>query len=146
MPRWKTSEQILIPSKDGEFFDDNWMNYNSIFQYIPPSPPWISDRNIRFEDVDLWEVISEMSGPVGVYCAWCPYEEYYIVTKQWSLWQEFEGYMANERLEKFLRENKIPYPRTNNSPTPASHKVIEKKLIITNNFKINNIMEGNAKS
>lgn len=39
MPRWKTSEQILNLPKDGEFFDENWMNYNSIFQYIPPSPP-----------------------------------------------------------------------------------------------------------
>ena len=146
MPRWKITEQIVRLSKDGEFFDDNWMDYNSIFQYMPDPTPWDSNRPIRFEDVDLWEVIAETGGPVGVYAAYQPYDEYYIVTKQWSLWQEFEGYMANERLEKFLRENKIPYPKTNNSPTPASRKVIEKKLIITNNFKTNNIMEGNAKS
>ena len=130
MPRWKTSEQILIPSKDGEFFDDNWMNYNSIFQYIPPSPPWISDRNIRFEDVDLWEVISEMSGPVGVYCAWCPYEEYYIVTNGWRIVEEFSGWMANERLESYLIKHNINYPKTDLSPTTPKNREVEKKIII----------------
>lgn len=115
MPRWKTTENILFLSKDGEYFDNNWGNFDNIFQYAPQPIPWNSHRNIRFEDVDLWEVITEESdgekGFIGVYAAYIPYEEYYIVTKDWSIWKEFEGPKANNKLEKFLIQNYINYPR-----------------------------------
>ena len=134
MPRWKATEQIINLHKDGEVFDENWMNYDSIFQYMPKQIPWDGNRPIRFEDVDLWEVITEMSGPIGVYAAYQPYAEYYIVTRHWKVWQEFEGYMANERLEQFLINNNIPYPRTNISPTPPEQRQVETKLILPNSF------------
>lgn len=115
MPRWKTTENILYLSKDGEYFDDNWMNYDLIWQYAPEPIPWDGERPIKFEDVDLWEVITEesnMDGLYGVYAAYQPYEEYYIVTHKWQIVAEFEGQKANERLEKFLIEKKISYPKT----------------------------------
>ena len=101
---------------------------------MPKQIPWDGNRPIRFEDVDLWEVITEMSGPIGVYAAYQPYAEYYIVTRHWKVWQEFEGYMANERLEQFLINNNIPYPRTNISPTPPEQRQVETKLILPNSF------------
>lgn len=134
MPRWKVTEQILNLSKDGEFFDENWMNYDRIWQYAPEPIPWDGNRPIRFEDVDLWEVISEMSGPIGVYAAYQPYAEYYVVTSGWKVVAEFEGWLANERLEQFCIANGIHYPKTNNSPTPPENRVVEKKLILPNNF------------
>jgi hypothetical protein len=133
MPRWKATEQILNLSKDGEFFDENWMNYDNIWQYAPKPMPWNGNRPIKFEDVDLWEVISEQSnscGFIGVYAAYQPYEEYYVVTKSWSIWQEFEGWMANERLEKFLIQHNIVYPQSKNSSIPTKDKIFEKKLIV----------------
>ena len=134
MPRWKVTEQIVNLSKDGEFFDENWMNYDSIFQYAPEPIPWDAPRPIRFDDVDLWEVITEMSGPIGVYAAYQPYAEYYVVTSGWRVIAEFGGYMANERLEQYLAANNIPYPKTNISPTPPEDRIVEKKLILPNNF------------
>lgn len=110
MPRWKVTEQILNLSKDGEFFDENWMNYDKIWQYAPKPIPWKESRNIKFEDVDLWEVITEISGPIGVYAAYQPYAEYYVVTKNWKVIAEFKGILANIELEKYLISNKIPYP------------------------------------
>jgi hypothetical protein len=98
--------------------------------------PWDGNRPIRFEDVDLWEVITEMSGPIGIYASYLPYAEYYVVTKNWTVWQEFEGWMANERLEKFLIQHNIPYPKTKISPTPPEQRVVEKKLILPTNFMI----------
>jgi len=139
MPRWKVTEQILNLSKDGEFFDENWMNYDRIWQYAPKPIPWDGNRPIRFEDVDLWEVISEQSshnGFVGVYASYQPYEEYYVVTRSWSIWQEFEGWMANERLEQFLIENGIHYPKSNKSITPPENRVVEKKLVLPTDFMI----------
>jgi len=136
MPRWKVTEQILNLSKDGEFFDENWMNYDRIWQYAPEPVPWDGNRPIRFEDVDLWEVITEMSGPIGIYAAYQPYAEYYVVTKNWTVWQEFEGWMANERLEQFLINNQIPYPASNKSITPPENRVVEKKLVLPTDFMI----------
>ena len=116
MSRWKTTEQIINLHKDGEVFDENWMNYDSIFQYMPEPTPWVEARPPRVDEVDIWEVITEMSGPVGVYAAWQPHAELYIVTRQWRIVQEFSGWEANRRLEKYLQESNIPYPKGLDAP------------------------------
>lgn len=130
MPRWKTTENILHLSKDGEYFDENWMNYDRIWQYAPKEIKWDGTRPIRFEDVDLWEVITEMSGPIGVYAAYMPYAEYYVVTMYWKVVAEFEGPHANERLEAFLKENNIPYPYTSHAPDPSTWQVNNQSFIV----------------
>ena len=112
MPRWKTTQNVLTDF--GEHFDDNWMNYDSISQYAPPVIPWDADRPMRVEDVDLWEVITEMSGPVGVYAAYMPHGELYIVTNRHTVKAEFSGWNANNRLEQYLIQQNIPYPKGDN--------------------------------
>ena len=109
MPRWKTTENILIPNKDGEYFDENWMNYDSIYQYIPLNPPWEENRLIKFEDVDLWEVIVEWSGLSGVYAAWSPYAHYFIVTDNWKIVGEYWGIDGEKKLQNYLIENNISF-------------------------------------
>ena len=121
MPRWKTTEQIINLHKDGEVFDENWMNYKSIFQYRPEPVPWTETRPPRVDEIDIWEVISELSnggGYVGVYGAWQPHAELYVVTYKWRIVQEFSGWNANKRLEEFLIANNIPYPKGPDAPTP----------------------------
>jgi hypothetical protein len=100
MHRWKTTDNILKDYK--EYFSE----------VIPPSPQWHGNRPMSIEDVDLWEVITEMSGPVGVYAAWCPYDELYIVTNRGTIAAEFSGWNANKRLENYLIEHNIPYPKS----------------------------------
>lgn len=117
MTRWKETRQILASGNDGEIFDPSWMNYEHISQYAPPSPTWHGIRQMRTEDVDIWEVITEKSGPVGVYAAWCPRDELYIVTSGHRIIAEFNGPHANQRLEQYLIEHHIPYPFT---PAPLS--------------------------
>lgn len=119
MPRWKATEQLLSLSRDGEVFDENWMNYDRISQYAPPVIKWTGDRPMRVEDVDLWEVITEMSGPIGVYAAYMPYGELYIVTNGWRIIAEFSGWNANRRLEQFLVQHGIPYPKAPDAPVEA---------------------------
>lgn len=109
MPRWKTTENILHLSKDGEYFDENWMNYDSIYQYLPPNPPWNEERLIRFEDVDIWEVIAEWSGLSGIYAAWCPHAHYFIVTDHWTVVAEFWGIEGEKRLHQYMIDNNIPF-------------------------------------
>jgi len=109
MARWKTTENILRLDKDGEYFDENWMNYDSINQYLPPNPVWKEKKQISFEDVDLWEVISEWTGLSGIYAAWCPYAPYFIVTNKWKIVKEFWGASGEKQLQKYMVENKIPF-------------------------------------
>ena len=104
MPRWKSTEQILNLSKDGEVFDENWMNYDSIYQYLPPNPEWKENRPIKFEDVDIWEVLFEWAGLSGVYAAWCPYSHYFVVTDHWTIVKEFWGIQGEKDLQKYLAE------------------------------------------
>ena len=127
MPRWKATTQILDPSKDGEYFDENWMNYDRISQYAPPIIEWTGDRPMQVEDVDLWEVITEQSGPVGVYAAYMPFGELYVVTSDWRVVAEFTGWNANGRLEEYLIANSIPYPKDNDVPVAD---FVSKKLLI----------------
>jgi hypothetical protein len=109
MPRWKTTENILKLSKDGEFFDENWNNYDSLSQYIPPNPQWSANRLIRVEDVDLWEVIFEKGGLSGVYAAWCPYSHYFIVTSYWTIVAEFWGVEGERQLHQYMIDNQMPF-------------------------------------
>lgn len=127
MPRWKTTEQIVGYRKHSEVFDENWMNYDRIFQYMPEPIPWTEIRPPRIEEIDIWEVITEMSGPIGVYAAWQPYAELYIVTSGWRIIQEFSGWNANKRLEEYLIQNNIPYPQGKDENIPD---YIPQKLII----------------
>jgi hypothetical protein len=109
MPRWKTTEQILNLSKDGEFFDENWMNHDSIYQYLPPNPQWNENRPIKFEDVDIWEVLFESGGFSGIYAAWCPYAHYFIVTHDWTIVKEFWGIQGEKDLQKYLTQIGVPF-------------------------------------
>jgi len=106
MARFKTTVNIF--SDAGEYFDPNMMDAPHLA--FPPLIPWTENRPMRIEDVDLWEVIIENGGPFGVYAAFMPHGELYIVVERGHLIQEYEGPMANSRLESYLRELKVPYP------------------------------------
>ena len=108
--RWKSTQNIF---KDfGEVFETKWMDSNKI--ETPPNPPWDYSRELQIEDVDIWEVIYEQGGGVGVYAAWCPYAEFYIVRTGW--WNEasgnaletYYGAGASEAVQKRAKELKIP--------------------------------------
>lgn len=107
MPRFKSTQNILTDFL--EVFDENWMNYNSVYQYLPPNPLWNEKRTIKFEDVDIWEVISEWSGPSGIYAAWCPYSHYFIVVNNGLIVKEFWGVEGENKLHSYMIKNNIPF-------------------------------------
>jgi hypothetical protein len=72
---FKSTQNIF---KDfGEFFDSSWMNSDTVT--TPPSTPWDYSRELQIEDVDIWEVIYEKGGGIGVYASWSPYAEFYLI-------------------------------------------------------------------
>jgi len=84
--RFKTTENIF--KNFGEVFDESWMNSNKII--TPPKKDWDYLRKLQIEDVDVWEVIYEQGGAVGIYAAWSPYAEFYMIRVGWLL--ESKGY------------------------------------------------------
>jgi hypothetical protein len=74
MPIFRTTENIK--SGIGEYFDPNWMDSNTLI--LPEKEVWLYDREIRIEDVNVWEVITE-PWDIGVYASWDPYAEFYLI-------------------------------------------------------------------
>ena len=107
--RWKSTQNIF---KDfGEVFESKWMDSNKI--ETPPNPEWDYSRELKLEDVDIWEVIYEQGGGVGVYAAWCPYAEFYLVrTGWWNVPNDIETYYgqgANKQVQKRMKELGISF-------------------------------------
>lgn len=74
MPSFKTTHQIL--SGYGEYFDENWMDSDTLV--LPPKEMWDYQRELKIEDVNIWEVLME-PWDIGVYAAWDPYAEFYLI-------------------------------------------------------------------
>lgn len=109
MPVFRTTEQIF---KGGVHFDQNWLDLPPYMLQIPkPEGFWTDKKEIRVEDVDFWEVIQETGGGNGIYAAYQPYAEIYLVRHNDIFIEVFSGANANARAEKYCIENKIKYPK-----------------------------------
>ena len=81
MPRFKTNQNIF---KDMlELTDENSLDKPTLV--LPPNKKWDYSRDLKIEDIDIWEVIYEQGGAVGVYAAWEPYAEFYMIRVGWQL-------------------------------------------------------------
>jgi hypothetical protein len=108
MPIFRTTKQIL---DGGIHFDENWLN---VPQHILPIPKpdgfWDGKKEIQLEDVDFWEVLYEGGGGNGIYAAWQPYAEMYLIRRNGSFIECFSGVEANKQAEQFCIKHNIPYP------------------------------------
>jgi hypothetical protein len=105
MPFFKTTENIF---KDhGEYFDPNWMDSNTLV--LPPNPKWDYKREMLIEDVDIWELISE-SNNVGIYAAWCPYAEFYLINIKDFRTETYYGKGALKKVKKRMKDLRILVP------------------------------------
>jgi hypothetical protein len=78
--RFKTTSSIFGDFK--EIFDEKWIDENGIKE---PLYKWDYDREMHIEDVDIWEIVFESGGGAGVYAAWMPYAEFYMIrTGAWN--------------------------------------------------------------
>ena len=101
MPRFKTTNNIF---KDRQEF------MHSI-EEVPPLLYWDSSRDLQIEDVDIWEVITEMSGLKGLYASWLPYAEFYMIVNGGNIDSTYYGEGSDKHAAKRCEELKIPYPK-----------------------------------
>jgi hypothetical protein len=89
MPQFKSTHNILKKSDEDEVFDPSWMDSDSL--KLPPTKDWDYKRELKVKDVDIWEVIYEGHGACGVYAAWRPYAEFYMIRVGWYLESQGHG-------------------------------------------------------
>lgn len=111
MPRFKSTNNILKDNQ--EIYDANWFDKN--FLELPPSIPWDNKRELQVEDIDIWEVINEMSGPSGIYASWMPYAEFYMIVHNGQIDSTYYGEGSDKYAAKRLDELKISYPQKNDT-------------------------------
>lgn len=78
MAVYKTTYNILTRPWEDELFNQNM--FDTDVPYVPPTKEWTYEREMQIEDIDIWEVLYESAGGVGVYAAWLPYAEFYMIT------------------------------------------------------------------
>ena len=113
MPIFKTKDNLF--KNFSEYFDPNWMNSDKVI--LPPSTPWDYSRELQIDDVDIWEVICEGYENYGVYAAWLPYAEFYLLLPTEYLRSKghnietYYGPKAQEYLKKKMKSLGIPIPK-----------------------------------
>lgn len=129
MPIFKSTYNILLKPDGDELYDRNWMDRNkAVFPPGGPDDPkaqWDYSREMTVDDVDIWEVITELGGGWGVYASWLPYAEFYMITNGLDFnnqakiidgfvyhhrkFETFYGPGAGQRVTAKMQEYGIPY-------------------------------------
>jgi hypothetical protein len=109
MPQFKSTYNILIKPWEDELYNSN--AFDKPFLELPPNPKWDKKRKMEIEDVDIWEVLYQQGGGTGVYAAWCPYAEFYMVTTKGKIDSTYYGEGSDKYAAKRLDELNIPYPK-----------------------------------
>lgn len=110
--RFKSTANIFLDFE--EVFDINWMNSDKV--EVPPHPNWDYSRELQIDDIDIWEVIYEQGGGIGVYAAWCPYAEFYLIRTGWHNEKNpdygvetYYGAGAQKKVQQRMKEMGIPF-------------------------------------
>ena len=112
MPIFKSTYNILVTPWEDEVFDPNWMDSDKLV--LPPTKPWDYSRPLQIEDVDIWEVIFEGGGGFGLYAAWSPFAEFYMLRVGSFLEQKghgvetYYGPGVQKHLQARIKELNIP--------------------------------------
>ena len=82
---------------------------------IPPA--WNNERDISIDDVVVWEQIYHQPGNIGIYVAWSPYAEFYLVvynlfTKTNAGLKTFRGPDTITEIQQLTSEINIKLPTT----------------------------------
>jgi hypothetical protein len=105
MPIFKTNSDIFKYGSE-ESFDS--IKIDSTNTFIPPlNNKWDYSKELDIKDVELWEVIYEEGNEVGVYVAWEPYAEFYMIRKQSDIFFYY-GRGALKKAIKKMKEFGIP--------------------------------------
>lgn len=114
MPLYKTNKDIFKTHKE-EVYENRFFNSNTLC--LPKNKKWDYKRELKIEDIEIWEVIFEDSWGLGVYAAYDPYAEFYMI-KYASIdgnkvIDTFYGQGSQNKIIKFMLDNNVPFQLNN---------------------------------
>jgi hypothetical protein len=135
MPLYKTNKDIFKDFGE-EVFD---YRFNKETRYILKTKDWDYKRELKVEDVEIWEVLFEDSWGLGVYAAYEPYAEFYMIKYADStgnhVYDTHYGAGAQNKIMQFMVSNNIPFNLhdvyVDEDKTWLYFSESEKKIIIT---------------
>ena len=112
MPFFKSTYNILKKPNEDEVFNPNWMDSDKLI--LPPKTNWDYQREMQIEDVNIWEVIYQQGGGFGVYAAWDPYAEFYLITNHHftikdNAIETYYGPGSQKIVQEKMRKMDIPF-------------------------------------
>jgi len=111
MPKnFVTTLDILKNPWNDEFHVDK-----SVTIDLPARTEWLYKTELKIEDVRIWEKIYYDPGIIGIYAAWDPYAEFYIITHpshpKLKFIQAFYGKDAQFFLEEEVKKYGVQLPK-----------------------------------
>lgn len=99
MTVFKTTEQIL---------NNPWDSYSDLS--APKKYEWLESYKASFSDIEIWEQIYFQPGGIGVYAAWSPFVEIYIIVH--NLFNCVEEYRSSDETKLRLADFDICLPES----------------------------------
>lgn len=97
--------------------NNSWQirNYDKNFNSTPPSDKWLFDSLPQINDIHIWEEIYYDPGVIGIYAAWDPYCEFYIIDYPFikdtdKRFQLFHGFEASGKIQEIVKSYGILIP------------------------------------
>lgn len=111
MPLFRTNQDIFKTSGE-EVSESFWFDQNTI--HTPKTGKWDYKRNLTVDDIEIWEAIYEDSWGLGIYAAYRPYAEFYMIkhvnVQGITVLDTHYGANAQNSVIKFMIQNNIPVP------------------------------------
>ena len=75
---------------------------------LPPQLDWNYTREPTLKDIDVWEEIYRQPGNIGIYAAWSPYAEFYMIVYELFLGTgyEIETFYGSNAAEDIFKKAK----------------------------------------
>lgn len=137
MPLYRTNQDIFKTGGE-EVPEAHWFDNEKVI-YTPKKGKWDYKRELRVDDVEIWESIYEDSWGLGIYAAYEPYAEFYMIKYVdhygLSVLDTFYGPGSQDKIIKFMVENNIPFSTkkvwVEDEDLWLYHPSDDKKIIIT---------------
>lgn len=93
-------------------WEDELDNNPSKAKFLPPKSTWDKEKKPTLKDINLWEQIYYKPGSIGIYAAWDPYVEYFIIVHNLYInttfgIEEFKGHDAETNVKSRAKEFNI---------------------------------------
>jgi hypothetical protein len=79
-----------------------------VHSFPPPKQPWTNSQEPTIFEINLWEQIYYEPGNIGVYAAWDPYTEFYMITYNLFIDLPFgiKTFYGKDALDSVIKETK----------------------------------------